>query len=100
MLIVQIGPLSASERPCSTDAVINIACEGSTVCRWNGTPIQDAVKAGSGLIIDLLKEHGACVPSAVQSDALFTAVRCGDIGRTNLLLEAGATADMANYDNV
>lgn len=69
-------------------------------CRWGGTPIQDAIKSGDTLIVQLLKLHGERVPAAFQHDALFHAARTGNLVQLDLLSAAGADFEACNYDKV
>ena len=68
--------------------------------RWSGTPIQDAINAGSRLAVNLLHSHGGRVSSMFESDALFEAAASGNIKHLALLSDAGADLTMANYDKV
>lgn len=70
------------------------------MCRWSGTPIQDAIKAGSRLAVNLLHSHGGRVSSRFESDALFVAAASGNIKHMTLLYIAGADLTMTNYDKV
>lgn len=70
------------------------------MCRWGGTPIEDAIKCGDKMIVRVLKSHGARVSASFKHDALFNAARTGSSKHLGLLLAAGADFSARNYDQV
>eukprot|EP00892_Ulva_mutabilis_P004253 jgi/Ulvmu1/219/UM001_0223.1 len=84
----------------AVEALLSLGVQVNCTDRWGGTPIQDAIKAGSELIVSLLKKHGARISCSFESDAFFNAARNGNIAHVDLLSQAGADLTMANYDKV
>jgi hypothetical protein len=70
------------------------------VNRWNGTPIQDAIRAGDRLIVSLLKNHGGTISSSFEIDELFVAAAIGNVSALCLLAGAHADLSMCYYDKV
>jgi hypothetical protein len=70
------------------------------MCRWGGTPIEDAIRAHDSIIVNLLKRYGACLSTKFSSSAIFTAARHGDVIVLSLLVDSGASLTAKNYDGV
>jgi hypothetical protein len=70
------------------------------MCRWGGTPIENAVKANQRIIANLLKRSGACLSSSFSQKCTFTAARQGDVHLLALLADSGSPLTATNYDGV
>lgn len=69
-------------------------------CRWQGTPIQEAIASGNSLIVNLLKKSGGRVSASFESDALFVAAATGNVNHLDLLTDAASNTTLGNYDKV
>ena len=69
-------------------------------CRWGGTPLQDAVKAGHMQVAKVLKSNGGIVPEVDGAIQICNAAANGDIQTLKLLIECAGIQVNANNQTI
>lgn len=68
------------------------------MCRWQATPLEDAIRAQDRILVNLLKSKGAVVSGQFQWGTIFRAASAGDIKLLSLLTDSGSDLALVNYD--
>ncbi|EKX42392.1 hypothetical protein GUITHDRAFT_74026 [Guillardia theta CCMP2712] len=66
--------------------------------RWGNTPLQDAVNANQGPVIQLLVQWKSELNTENSSDRLCNAASIGDLDTLKLMLEHGLSPNVGNCD--
>merc|ERR1719210_1472798 len=67
--------------------------------RWNGTPLDDAVRSNNKEVMDYLVENGAKTgDEGGVVKRLFTAIEKNDVDNVNTLIKSGVDVKSVDYD--
>ena len=81
-----------------TDYLLSVGANVNIQDRWDGTPLEDAIKSGQEVCSMLLLEHSATLRMGFITNALCEAAGQGDLNLLRMLVTAGGNVNAADYD--
>lgn len=81
------------------DYLLSVGADVNIQDRWNGTPLEDAVKSGQEVCAMMLLEHNAKLRMGFIANALCEAAGEGDLNLLRMLVNAGGAVDSGDYDS-
>jgi ankyrin repeat protein len=90
----------ASKELTTVQHLLKVGANVNVTDRWEGTPMDDAVKMEDVLVVNLLKTYGAKSSPSFQKRAIMQAAQEGNARMLDLLVDNGADLATVNYNGV